>query len=443
MKLKDKNVVVVGLGKSGMAALQLLKQEGANVCLYDGKTDLAVPEVEETVYLGMYPKEKFAKMDFAVFSPGVPMDIELADYFRVNNVPVIGEIELAYHVEKGKVIGITGTNGKTTTTTLVGEIMKAFNPNTYVVGNIGVPYTEMVEKTSSDSVTVAEISSFQLESIKKFAPKVSAILNITPDHLNRHKTMENYIRTKFDISKNQGPDDVCVLNYEDLVLREHAKDIPCKVVFFSSRTKLDKGVYLDDNGNFVWAETGKVLFNSKECNLLGEHNYENIMAAILMTTAMGVPMDVIERVVKNFNAVEHRIEFVVEKNGVAYYNDSKGTNPDAAIKGVQSMNRKTVLIGGGYDKGGDFDEWIEAFGDKVSHLILFGATKDRIAKTAKEHGFDQIIMVQDLKEAVDTASKLAKPGQAVLLSPACASWDMFKSYEQRGEMFKEFVKGLE
>ena len=442
MELENKKVLVVGLGKSGRAAYDLLKEMKARVSLYDGKKDMDVSGYDAPVYLGEIPKDELGSFSCAVFSPGVPLDIPLANELREAGIPLIGEVELAYLMEKGVVAGITGTNGKTTTTTLVGEIMRAYNEKTFVVGNIGNPYTKEVGKTSSQSVTVAEISSFQLETIDTFRPMVSAILNITPDHLNRHKTMEEYIRVKLSITRNQTKEDLCVLNYEDEVLRENAVNLPCEIAFFSSRQKVQKGLYQNEKHDIVDAETGEILMNMSECNLPGDHNCENIMAAILITKKLGVPMDTILSVVKSFQAVEHRVEFVANVNGVDYYNDSKGTNPDAAIKGIESMSRPTVLIGGGYDKGGEFGEWIDSFGGNVKKLLLLGATKEKIAETAKVHGFTEYEFSESLEEAVKRAAEIACDGDAVLLSPACASWDMFDSYEQRGTLFKEYVRNL-
>lgn len=442
MDLKNKNTVVVGLGKSGIAAFELLKKMGAKVCLFDGNKDMDTSAYEVPVYLGDIPDEVLNTLECAVFSPGVPLDIPVAEKIRAAKIPVIGEIELAYLMEKGTVVGITGTNGKTTTTTLTGEIMKAYNEETYVVGNIGNPYTKEVEKSSSSSVTVAEISSFQLETIDTFCPAVSAILNITPDHLNRHKTMECYIDTKFLITKNQKKEQLCVLNYEDEVLRERADKLSCRVEFFSSKQPVENGLYQNENHDIVDGENGEILMNMKDSNIPGDHNCENIMAAILITRELGVPMKTILDTVKSFQAVEHRVEYVCTKNDVEYYNDSKGTNPDAAIKGIQSMSRPTVLIGGGYDKGGEFDEWIRAFDGKVKKLILLGATKDKIAVTAERNGFTDYEFAETLEMAVKRAAEIAAPGDAVLLSPACASWDMFDSYEQRGRLFKDYANRL-
>lgn len=439
MTVKDKNVVVVGLGKSGVAAYELLEKMQAKVCLYDGKEDLDISSYSVPVYLGKIPEEVWQTLDCAVFSPGVPLDIPIAEQLREHQIPIIGEIELAFCQEQGVVIGITGTNGKTTTTTLTGEIMKAYREQTFVVGNIGNPYTKEVEKTTPESFTVAEISSFQLETIDEFRPKVSAILNITPDHLNRHKTMECYIDTKFKIAKNQTKDDLCVLNYEDDILRERADSLSCEVEFFSSKRQISNGLYQNEKKDIVDGATGDILMNMSECNIPGDHNCENIMAAILMTRRLGVPMDLIIQTVKNFQAVEHRVEFVKNVAGVDYYNDSKGTNPDAAIKGIQSMSKPTILIGGGYDKGGEFDDWIASFDGKVKRLLLIGETSKKIADTAKRLGFCEIELLDSLENAVKRAAELAENGDAVLLSPACASWDMFDSYEQRGTLFKEYV----
>ena len=442
MTVENKKVMVVGLGKSGMAAFELLEKMQAHVCLYDGREDLDTSEYKVPVYLGDIPDDVLDTLSLAVFSPGVPLDIPPAEKLKQHQIPIIGEIELAFLNEKGTVAAITGTNGKTTTTTLAGEIMKAYREQTFVVGNIGSPYTKEVEQTAEASFTVAEISSFQLETIETFRPKVSAILNITPDHLNRHKTMECYIDTKFRIAENQTKDDLCVLNYEDGVLRERAAELSCAVEFFSSRQKIANGLYQNENHDIVDGMTGEVLMNMSESNISGDHNCENIMAAILITRKLGAPMDLIIEVVKNFRAVEHRLEFVKSVAGVDYYNDSKGTNPDAAIKAIQSMTCPTILIGGGYDKDSQFDDWIAHFDGKVKSLILLGETAEKIARAADRQGFRAYEFTDSLQEAVTRAAELAETGDAVLLSPACASWDMFASYEQRGNMFKDYVHRL-
>ena len=451
MNLQGKKVLVFGSGKSGIGAAELLGQVGAEPVIYDGNADLdkeaVVHKVKHCkdirVYAGELPQEVRKALDLVVLSPGVPTDIPIVKSFYEQGLPVWGEVELAYRVGDGEVLAITGTNGKTTTTALLGKIMQDARESVFVVGNIGTPYTSKALEMKPNSVTVAEISSFQLETIDEFAPKVSAILNITEDHLNRHHTMEEYIRVKELITENQGTEDVCVLNYEDEVLREFGKHLTPRVVYFSSGRKLDEGIYLD--GNKIILKDGEKeieVVKTEDLKLLGKHNFENVMAAVAMAYYDGVSLDSIRKSICEFTAVAHRIEYVTEKKGVVYYNDSKGTNPDAAIKGIQAMNRPTLLIGGGYDKQSGYDEWIEAFDGKVRYLVLIGQTKEKIKEAAEKHGFHDIILCEDLKEAVKVCEEKAQPGDAVLLSPACASWGQFDNYEQRGDMFKEYVRNL-
>ena len=451
MELTKKCVLVFGTGISGIGAAHLLLARGAEVILYDGNTEKDKEALlaefpagsKVRIVLGELPEAEMEQLDLVVMSPGVPCDLPVVLAMKGKGIRIWGEVELAYECGKGDVLAVTGTNGKTTTTSLLGAIMQAYHPEVYIVGNIGNPYTEAAPKMTDDAVTVAEISSFQLETIEKFAPKVSAILNITPDHLNRHHTMEEYIRVKELITKNQTESDTCVLNYEDEILREFGKTLHTKVIYFSSLHKLEKGMYLDDGEICYRDENGmQKLCRTTELNLPGRHNHENVMAAAAMALAYGVPLEVIRKVVCAFKAVEHRIEFVTEKNGVVYYNDSKGTNPDAAIKGIQAMDRPTLLIGGGYDKGSSYSEWIQAFDGKVKYLVLIGQTREKIAAEAKALGFTDIVFADSLAEAVQFCADHAKKGDAVLLSPACASWGMFPNYEVRGKMFKELVNNL-
>lgn len=453
MDLTDKKVVVVGTGVSGMGAVKLLSETSADITLYDGNDKADRDEILKKIpddcdlrlIIGEMPDEVVKETDLLVISPGVPIDSDIVKLFEKENVPVWGEIELAYNFEKGTVFAITGTNGKTTTTTLVGEIMKKYNNQTFVVGNIGNSYTSEVLKTTKDSYTVAEISSFQLETIREFAPKGSAILNITPDHLNRHYTMENYAAVKESITKNQWKvreDDYCVLNYDDKVLREFGKTIK-NPVYFSRKEKPSKGAYID--GRIIRYFDGKddyEVMSVDDMHLFGNHNYENVMAAIAMTIEAGVPLNIIINVIKDFMGVEHRIEYVRDKNGVRYYNDSKGTNPDSSIKALEAMSRPTILIAGGYDKHSEFDEFIEAFDNKVKLMVLLGQTADKIEETAVRHGFTNIIKTDSLEKAVKICAENAVSGDVVLLSPACASWGMFKNYEERGKLFKEYVNSL-
>ena len=456
MQFEKKKVLVVGAGKSGVAAVKLLLKAGADVCLQDGNVKLTAEDLKKNVgsvpvadgqeltfAVGELSPEQKGALDYVVLSPGVPTDIAFVNELRDMGLPILGEIELAYLFEKGDVLAITGTNGKTTTTTLLGEIMDAHMQKTFVVGNIGNPYTDEVQKTTEKSVTVAEISSFQLETVHTFCPAVSGILNVTPDHLNRHHTMENYVAAKEAIAAKQTKEQYCVLNYEDEYTRDFAKRCSATPILFASAHELSDGFYYKDECIYkAKGGSSEKLMNIHEMKLLGTHNVENVMAAIAMADAYGVPMETILETVRSFDAVEHRIEFVATKNGVDYYNDSKGTNPDASIKAVQAMVKPTYLIGGGSEKGSTYDEWIESFEGKIVAFVLLGQTRDAIAACAKRHGFENCVMVESMQEAVDYCYSHAKEGEAVLLSPACASFDMFKNYEERGNVFKDMVHAL-
>ena len=450
---QSQKVLVAGTGLSGISAAKLLLDMGGEVVLYDSNTELDAEELKHefdedariTIVLGELKRTDLLGVEMCVISPGIPLEAPFVAVLDEAKIPIWSEIQLAYQCAKGRLAAITGTNGKTTTTALTGEIMKAYYESVFVVGNIGIPYTQVAMETEDDSVTVAEVSSFQLETIMDFRPDVSAILNITPDHLNRHHTMECYIAVKESITSNQTEEDTCVLNYDDKVLREfgQSEELKPKVIFFSSRQKLDDGYYLD--GDMIYYAKNKkaeAVLDVRELNLLGRHNYENVMAAIAISRAMGVPMETIVKVAKEFKAVEHRIEFVLERSGVKYYNDSKGTNPDAAIQAIRAMPGPTLLIAGGYDKQSTYDEWIEAFDGKVKYLVLIGQTRDKIAECAKAHGFYDIMYAEDMSEAVRVCASYANRGDNVLLSPACASWGMFKNYEERGRIFKECVRSL-
>ena len=452
MELQNKRVLVVGTGISGIGAVKALQHIGAKPILYDANDKLQEADIrakfetdaEVEIVLGNLPKEMEEQVELVILSPGVPTDTEFVNAFRDRGIKIWGEIELAYELGKGRVVGITGTNGKTTTTSLVGEIMAAYYEHVDVVGNIGNPYTLTALDAKEDTITVAEISSFQLETIENFKPDVSAILNITPDHLNRHHTMENYVAAKEAITRNQTKEQTCVLNYENEYTRAFGEKCPAQVVWFSSVRKLENGFY-QEGEDIYEAVNGKAerIMSIHDMNLVGTCNVENVMAAIAISRAMGVPMHIILNVIKEFKAVEHRIEFVATKKGVDYYNDSKGTNPDAAIQGIKAMSKPTILIGGGYDKQSEYDEWIKAFGDKVKCLVLIGQTREKIAECARKYGVRNIVMADNFREAFDICVENAQSGDAVLLSPACASWGMFPNYEVRGKMFKEFVEQLE
>ncbi len=452
MDLQGKKVLVVGSGISGMGAVEALNHAKAEPILFDENEKLQAedvraklkPGLRAEIVIGSLPEEIKQSVDLVVLSPGVPTDTAFVESFRKRGVKIWGEIELAYEIGKGTVIGITGTNGKTTTTSLVGAIMAAHYQDVDVVGNIGNPYTLTALDSTEETVTVAEISSFQLETVERFRPKVSAILNITPDHLNRHHTMENYAAAKEAVCKNQTKEETCVLNYENSYTRDFGEQCPAQVVWFSSARRLEDGFYLD--GEEIYRAKKGVserLMNIHDMKLVGLCNVENVMAAMAVATACGVPMEEILSVIRTFAPVEHRIEFVATKRGVDYYNDSKGTNPDAAIQGIKAMDRPTVLIGGGYDKQSEYDEWIEAFDGKVKCLVLIGQTREKIADCARRHGVENIVLADTFEEAFSVCVEQAEPGDAVLLSPACASWGMFPNYEVRGQMFKEMVNQME
>ena len=453
MDFTGKNVLVYGTGVSGIAASNLLLSKNAKVLLFDENEELDTERVlseldsdtDVTVLTGSLTEEALSTVDLAILSPGVPTDILNVEMIREREIPVWGEIELGFQCQNGRILAITGTNGKTTTTSLLGEIMKNDKKDVRIAGNIGIPYTREVVGSTDDTVMVAEISSFQLETVVDFHPNVTAILNITPDHLNRHHTMENYVDAKLMITRNQTKDDICVLNYEDEILKERAADIPAKIVWFSSRQSLKEGFYLDGDMIVCREKEGEEpveLIRTDELNILGRHNHENVMAAAAMARAAGVSFENIREVLRTFTAVEHRIEYVAEKRGIRFYNDSKGTNPDAAIQAIRAMDRPTCLIAGGYDKQSDYSEWIQSFGGKVRKLVLIGQTAEKIAAEAKKQGFYNYVFADSLQQAVEICYQHANTGEAVLLSPACASWGMFPNYEVRGRMFKDMVHAL-
>ena len=450
---ESRKVFIGGTGKSGISAARMVLAMGGEVLLYnsdeiDKSSVLKSFESTENIEIvtGELRPVHLRGVHLAVLSPGIPMSADFISVIDRAKIPIIGELELAYQASKGKLAAVTGTNGKTTTTALVGEMLKTVYKDVHVVGNIGEPYTAEALSTTDDSATVAEVSSFMLETISEFRPHVSAILNITPDHLDRHLTMANYIRCKEAITLNQTEEDYVILNLEDAELKKFSEDKSLKaaVIWFSSKRKPEtEGFYL--NGEDIIYFDGKKderLINVHELQILGTHNYENAMAAAGIALKMGVGLDGIRTALRNFKAVEHRIEFVRERCRVKYYNDSKGTNPDAAIQALKAMPGPTLLIAGGYDKHSEYDEWVKLFPGKVKKLVLMGQTRDKINECCKKYGFDDIAYVEDMSEAVKTCASYADEGDYVLLSPACASWGMFKNYEERGRIFKECVMEL-
>lgn len=451
-QLEGKRILVVGMGKSGIAATQALLKLGAVVSVYDrkeeDKLDTSLIQFlrnkNATCYFGEEP-DNTGDLDMVVISPGVPLDTGFVQKAKEAGAEVIGELEIAYRVGKGKYAAITGTNGKTTTTTLVGEIFKNSGRKTFVVGNVGVAVISKALCTTEDDWLVTEVSSFQLETTRDFKPEVSALLNITPDHMDRHKTLENYARAKAMIFKNQDKNQYFVVNYDDEESMKLVKQCPAKVVPFSRKAELSFGCYVLDGDIVIRNEQGQIIdiCSKDDLKIPGAHNLENALAAVAVGYFSGISPDVIAKTLREFEGVEHRLEFSGEVDGVRFVNDSKGTNPDASIKAIEAIKDGIILIAGGYDKGSEYDEFVNAFQGKVKHLLLLGKTAPKIKETAERLGFTNITMCRDMDECVRVGYKLASPGDTVLLSPACASWDMYTCFEQRGEHFKNCVRDLE
>ena len=452
--MNKKKVLVFGMARSGIAAAQLLLERGAEVTICDGKAEAdfdgaldGLKAAGARFMLGeQHPEEKLAGFDALVLSPGIPVEHPAVVKAKEMGIEVMGEIEYAYREATGLLLAITGTNGKTTTTTLLGEIFKNAGKRTFVVGNIGTPYSGAVSQMRPGDVTVCEISSFMMETSSKFHPAVSAVLNISEDHLNRHGTMERYISLKERIFENSGEDDWLVLNWDDPITRDMANRAHCQIAWFSSRNEVPFGAFVV-NGNIVYgtAQDHKVICPASEVYIPGEHNLKNALAATAMAMASGVPAPVIRHTLKTFKGVEHRIEFVRELDGVRFINDSKGTNVDSTIQAVRAMDRPTVLILGGSPKKTNYvplgEEILKC---PIVHIVLIGETAKEIQKALDIVGYkDYIHAGYDFKKAIELSFELAPKGGNVLLSPACASFDMFDDYEARGRIFKGIVNAME
>jgi len=438
--------LVIGAGKSGIAAARFLAARGAQVELTDVKKaseldeDLAAALAGTGVRLtlGVYPPLEPGRYTLVVVSPGVPLTVPPVQRARELQVPVTGELELAYRFARAPVVAVTGTNGKTTTTALVGEILKSAGWRTLVAGNIGRPLIEEVE--SSYDVIVLEVSSFQLETSSEFKPRVGAVLNITPDHLDRHLTMENYALVKARLFANQGKQDFAVLNFDDLRTKNLTPLCPGKVLYFSREQEVSAGACVI-NGWITFIGEGRrdLVLPAKELKIPGAHNLENALAATACSLAFGAPAEAAARALGTFPGVAHRLELVAEIDGVRYVNDSKGTNPDASIKALEAYAEPIVLIAGGRNKGSDFTQFVRLIKAKARALVLLGESAGEIERLARREGVAAILRAGGLEEAVRLAKDAARPGDVVLLSPGCASWDMFKNYEERGELFKQAV----
>ena len=451
-QMENKRVLVVGLGKSGIAAVQAMLALGASVSVQDSKSEGELDAQlcaflkgrNVTCYFGTVPEDMGA-FDLLILSPGVPPELPFVEEGKKKGAEIVGELELAYRLGHGKYAAITGTNGKTTTTVLTGEIFKAAKRKTYVVGNIGVAVISMALSAEDDAWLVTETSSFQLETTKEFKPEISAILNLTPDHLNRHKTMENYALAKAKIMENQEKGQYAVLNFDDPLVEKLAKHTKATVIPFSRKRELEMGAFVKDGRIVVRGEDGTTedICGVSELQIPGAHNVENVLAAAAVSYFAGIDAKTIGDAVRAFTGVEHRIEYVDTVDGIRFVNDSKGTNPDSSIKAIEAIDGGILLIAGGYDKGSDFRELIQAFGGKVKWLLLLGKTAPKIRQQAEELGFTNCCMCKDMEECVKKGYELAEAGDTVLLSPACASWDMYTCFEQRGEHFKNCVHRLE
>ncbi len=453
MDYANKKVLVVGMARSGVAAAQLLVKHGARVTINDSKTreDLGealapltgLPIAEK---LGMPAAQALEGMDALVISPGIPDTVPFVKQAKEQGMYVTGELELAYQLAPGEMVAVTGTNGKTTTVSLLGEIFKNAGRVTHVVGNIGYPYSQAALDARKDDMFVCEVSSFQMETADTFHPKVAALLNITEDHLNRHGTMEEYIRMKMRMFQRQTEKDVAVFNGDDPMLLTLIPLVKSQVMLFSRKRQVENGAFVRDGQIILrWQGAEKPVCAAGEVRIPGPHNLENALAATCVAAAMGVPAPVIRHSLRTFKGVEHRIEFVRELHGVRYINDSKGTNVDSTIKAVQTMERPTAIILGGYDKHCDFTPLVKEMkaSPHIRGAVLIGVTADQIEKTLEDNGFTTILRADSMEDAIAKCRTLADEGWNVLLSPACASFDMFSDYEARGRIFKDIVNKLE
>ena len=453
MNYENKKVLVVGMARSGIAAAQLLRAAGAEVTVNDSKTEAELGgalDVLEGLSLekrfGCPAAELLEGKDVLVISPGIPVDAPFVRKARDMGIYVIGELELAWQLSRGELVAVTGTNGKTTTVSLLGEIFRNAGRVTHVVGNIGYPYSLAAMISQKDDVVVCEVSSFQMETADTFHPHVALITNLTEDHLNRHGTMDVYTEMKMRMFRRQTADDWAVFNEDDPGLKGLSGQVKARVLKFSRKKEVREGAFVRD-GDVFFRLNGeeKRVCAADEIRIPGPHNLENALGAVCCAAVMGVPIPVIRHSLRTFPGVEHRIESVRVLDGVEYFNDSKGTNVDSTLKAIETMTRPTVIILGGYDKKVSFDplsQAVMAHRDTIREAVLIGETAPQIEKSLLAAGYDHILRAETLREAVETCRRIAEDGWNVLLSPACASFDMFRDYEERGRVFKSIVAEL-
>lgn len=446
-KLKNKRVLVVGLGMTGVASIKALDKLGAIIYAYDGQSEEKMSEALEQLK-GIDVKYYFDSLDFdtdnidfAIKSPGIKFETPIMKKLLNADVKIIGDLEAGFLITDNKFVAITGTNGKTTTTSLIGAIINTSGRKCKITGNIGSGAFYDSYISEKDETIVVEASSFQLESTYTFKPFVSIITNLSPDHLDWHKTEDNYYRSKFKIAANQDKSDFCILNYEDAMTKNYLSLLNTNILYFSSERILESGIYVE-NGQIVYNYNNEksIIMDTDDIFIVGKHNLENVLASCAAAKLLGIDNNTVADAVKNFKGVEHRLEYVNTYSGVKFYNDSKGTNPDASIKAVKGINAPIILIAGGYNKDSEYDEFIKSFNNKVKALILLGETKGKIKECALKYRFENIHIVESMDEAVCLSYKISDNGDTVLLSPACASWDMYPNFEIRGKDFKERVK---
>lgn len=450
MELQGMKILIMGLGVTGESAARTLKGKTAGIFVFEDKPrEIIGKELSEKAlqYLEIRTGEPgvvLDQIDLIIKSPGIYPHHELLAVARRKEIPVYSDIELAYRLYPDRtIVAITGTNGKTTTSILAGEVFMAAGLRTKVAGNVGIGILQAMENSAAGDLFIVEASSFQLENTETFRPKAAVITNITPDHLDWHGSLDQYINAKYKIFSNQDSEDYLILNYEDPILRTLEGSVAPKTIWFSSNRILESGIFIEDG----WIKSKLLdvqenIIPLYEIGIPGIHNIENIMAVVGLSLCLGVKVSIIRKAIKDFKGVPHRIEFVGTINGARYYNDSKGTNPDSSIKALNALNAPVILIAGGYDKGSDFQELLKVFSRKGKALILMGATSKRLGSLAERLDIQKIVYVKDLKAAVNMALQLSEEGDNILLSPACASWDMYKNYEERGDHFRDLVKAL-
>lgn len=455
INLENKKISVLGIGKSGKALARVLSAHGARVLLSDSRSADALAEVSEELNrpdleweTGGHTDRIFKNRDLVVISPGVSIHLPVIQRAIKEGVSVIGEVEMAYRLSTSPFIAVTGTNGKSTTTTLIHDTLKTAGKKSHLAGNIGIPLIGEVEKISANAWITSEISSFQLEAVQQFKPKIAVLLNITSDHIDRHLSFSEYVNAKGNIFNNQTTEDFAILNADDEIVRSFEDRVKSRVLLFSRIHEVEEGAYFKDGFlRYRFNGEDRVLFSWEMIPLRGDHNLENVLAVVCVCLAVGVRIDNLLRTLQKFVPLRYRLEFVEKINEISFYNDSKGTNPDAVRASLESFREPLILIAGGTDKDLDFSGLASHIKKNAIHTILIGESRFKIASALKDAGYEEFTIIDDMsmegfRNSIYTAFKMSPPGGVVLLSPSCASFDMFKRAEHRGEMFNQFVREL-